>query len=96
MKNERGLVGNFVDSCEFNWLDPKEGLSVLGHFMDLCKTNRLHPSRTASLIADFTDLCETNSLKLDEALRVLNAQDWDADDEESVTIPVLTVHEDCL
>jgi hypothetical protein len=29
MKNDRGLVGNFVDSCEFRGIDPKDGLSVL-------------------------------------------------------------------
>jgi hypothetical protein len=29
MTNERGLVGNFVDLCEFNWLDPKEVLEIL-------------------------------------------------------------------
>jgi hypothetical protein len=29
MTNDRGLVGNFVDLCEFNWLDPKEVLEIL-------------------------------------------------------------------
>jgi hypothetical protein len=29
MRDEQALIGNFVDSCEFNGLDPKDGLAEL-------------------------------------------------------------------
>jgi hypothetical protein len=74
MTNERGLVGNFVDLCEFNWLDPEDGLSVIGRFMDFCKINELDPLQTASVVADFMKSCGTDSTG---GLEILNAQDWD-------------------
>jgi hypothetical protein len=82
MTNDRGLVGNFVDLCEFNGLDPEDGLSVVGRFMDVCKTSKVNPVQAARVAADFMDLCDTDPA---EALEILNAQDWHAD-EECVTM----------
>ena len=84
MRND--LVGNFMDSCEFSWLDPKDSLRVLGRFMAVCKIGKLNPGRTASLIADFTDSCESNGLDPKDGLVELNAQDWD--DPESKSDPI--------
>jgi hypothetical protein len=67
------LVSGFLDSCKFNESSKEKGLSRIGRFLDFCKTNRFD----LNLIADFMNLCELEGLRPKDALRAINAQDWD-------------------
>ncbi len=45
-------------------------------------------------VGEFVYLCETSNLDPEDALSILNAQDWHADDEDHVTIPAFTFSDD--
>jgi len=79
MAKDQGVVGRFVDSCEFNRLESKDALSVLGCFMAVCKIGKLNPRQTASVLADFMNSCEANGLDPEDGLAELHAQESDGD-----------------